>query len=99
MKTKTESDLIRIEDPLIEPFFIVKEKYCYTIYERRKPEGGKEYNKALGHYALSNLGNVLKKLGEFKLGSSKSVYTLKEYIEENKRVNEETIELINKMIQ
>ena len=47
-----------IKDPVLEPFYLSKDQYCYTVYENVTPdpanleEGskGKDYQKALGYY-------------------------------------------------
>ena len=56
-KEKEESSSITIiRDPKIEPYFIGKDAYCYTVYQTITPDTkytennkpGKDYTKALG---------------------------------------------------
>ena len=55
-----------IRDPLLEPYFIGKDAYCYTAYEVITPQKkylekgslGKDYEKPIGHY--KDFGNALE---------------------------------------
>jgi hypothetical protein len=62
-----------IKDPALEPFFLSKDQYCYTVFENivptntstrgRKSADGKEYQRAYGHYSkLSSAVNAVIKL-------------------------------------
>jgi predicted DNA-binding ArsR family transcriptional regulator len=90
-----------IRDPKIEPFFISKDAYCYTIYKTVTPdirytEGnkpGKDYLKALGHY--SNFGSCLKALAKEKIDDNKSYNSIHDYIDSFKKVEEEIKTLLN----
>ena len=89
-----------IRDPKIEPFFISKDSYCYTIYKMVTPnakytDGGKEgkdYQKAIGHY--SNFGNALKALAKQKLNDNQSYNSIKEYLQTFKNLEESLKTLI-----
>lgn len=63
MKTKQKRTTITIiEDKLLEPYFISKDDYCFTINQRVKPKkehfktngDGKKYNKKIGYYPTLN---------------------------------------------
>jgi hypothetical protein len=62
-----------IKDPALEPFFLSKDQYCYTVFENivptnistrgRKSTNGKEYQRSHGHYSkLSSAVNAVVKL-------------------------------------
>jgi hypothetical protein len=81
-----------IKDPVLEPFYISKDQYCYTVMEVITPEEknlgrfgnkgnkneGKDYEKPLGHY--SNLASALKKIAKSKLDKKPEYNSIKEYI-------------------
>ena len=76
-----------IRDPLLEPYFIGKDAYCYTAYEVITPqkkyleEGslGKDYEKPIGHYA--NFGNALLAIMKHQLNEkSKEYSSIQEYL-------------------
>jgi hypothetical protein len=82
--------MLTIKDPKIEPFHIVKDRYCYTVYETITPQEkylekgseGKDYVKPLGHY--SNFSNALNAIGKAKimLKETGEYNSIQEYIEE-----------------
>lgn len=101
-KEKEESSSITfIRDPKIEPYFIGKDSYCYTIYQTVVPDTrytennkpGKEYVKPLGHY--SSFGNCLKTIARNKVNDKKSYESIKEYIEMFQKIQSEINELVN----
>ena len=101
-KEKEElSSITTIRDPRIEPYFIGKDAYCYTVYQTITPDTrytennkpGKEYTKALGHY--SSFGNCLKTIARNKVNDKKSYDSIHEYIEMFKNVQEEINQLVN----
>jgi len=82
-----------IKDPLLEPFFIGRDAYCYTIYESVAPkktragdllkEGvkGAVYEKPQGHY--SDFTSALIGLAKLQLHQKgKNYSSIKEYIAE-----------------
>ncbi len=83
-KTKTDSITI-ISDPLIEPFYISKDPYCYTLFESvNSSESDKQYQKSVGHYI--DFGSCLKVIAQLKAEKKESFSSIKEYINEwNKR--------------
>ncbi len=98
-----------IKDPVLNPFYLVKDQYCYTVMEVITPEAknlgrfgnkgnkneGKDYEKPLGHYG--NLASALKKIAKSKLDVKSEYNSIKEYID---TWNEEKLameELLNKI--
>lgn len=71
MTTKRKSIQI-ITDPLLEPFFITKDEYSYTIKQKvtsdashfRSKGNSKTYEKSL--YYFSNFGQALRKIADLK---------------------------------
>lgn len=69
-----------IRDAALEPYYIGKDAYCYTVYEEITPkkenlEKGKKgvkYEKPVGHY--NNLGSALLKISKSKLDSNPEDY-------------------------
>ena len=86
-KVKTETFQKSISDPLLEPFFVTVDQYCYTVNLRVIPdpkniaEGkeGKEYNKVVGHY--SSFNSCLEIISKQKL-NTRNYGSIKEYISE-----------------
>ncbi len=83
-KEKEESNQKTIKDPLIEPYFIGVDSYCYTIYENVVPNpkyenSGKTYIKTVGYY--SNFDSCLEKISK-NLANSKNYSSIKEYMNE-----------------
>jgi hypothetical protein len=81
-KVKEESNQKTIKDPLIEPYFIGVDSYCYTIYENVTPNpkyenSGKVYIKTVGYY--STFDSCLKKISK-SLINSKNYSSIKEYL-------------------
>lgn len=85
-----------IRDPLLEPFFIKKDQYCYTVMEVIEPQSknldkGKEgipYEKVVAHY--SDVGSCIEKIGKVKLDNKGTEYdSLKDYLEEYNEILKE----------
>ena len=65
-----------IRDPLLEPYFIGKDAYCYTAYEVITPQKkylekgslGKDYEKPIGHY--KDFGNALEAIMKHQLNET-----------------------------
>lgn len=85
-----------IKDPKIEPYFIKKEEFCYTLYLNVKPKEGKEYNKPIGYYA--NLEHALNKIPREKTNLKESYDSIKEYVEEYKKIKNEIENLFKSLI-
>ena len=98
-----------IKDPAIEPFFISKDQYCYTVMETITPDEknvgkfgkkdngnqGKNYEKSMGHY--SSLASALRKITEAKIDLKDEYSTIMEYINEYDKQQELISKLINKI--
>lgn len=73
-----------IKDPILEPYFIQLDDYCYAVQEIIvAQESGKEYQNTLGFY--SDFGSCLKAIAksEVKKGSYESI---KEFLEEYNKI-------------
>ena len=73
-----------IKDPVLEPYFIQLDDYCYAVQEIIvAQESGKEYQNTLGFY--SDFGSCLKAIAksEVKKGSYESI---KEFLEEYNKI-------------
>jgi hypothetical protein len=90
-----------IKDPVLEPFYLSKDEYCYTVYEIVTPDPknlekgskGKDYQKALGHY--TKLSHALNCIAKVKLDHKKEYNSIKSYIQEweiNKQAMETLLE-------
>jgi len=93
-----------IKDPNLEPFYISKDKYCYTVIElitptrtRSKSTKVKEpYEKAIGHY--THLNQAIKAIAKGRLDSPPKLYeSVKDYLMESERLNNELTTLLTKM--
>lgn len=98
-----------IKDPVLLPYYISKDQYCYTVIEIITPDEknlgrfgnkgnqneGKDYEKPLGHYG--NLANALKKIAKAKLDTKPEYNSILEYIKtwESEKLAME--ELLNKI--
>ena len=94
--------MAKITDPKMEPYYIGKDTYCYTVYEVVTPQAkylekgseGKDYEKPVSHH--SNFGSALKRVMKEKLNREKGHYTsIKEYIERWDELKKELKEIIN----
>jgi hypothetical protein len=97
---KTSNNTI-IKDPKIEPYFISKDAYCYTIYKNVIPDikytednkPGKEYQKPIGHY--SSFASCLRALAKEKLDNKQHYESIKDYIQTFKNLETSIKELLN----
>jgi len=90
------SNTTTITDPGLEPFYITKDAYCYTIMERVTPsftESTKQYMRSIGHY--SNFGLCLKAIAKLKLDANRDYTSVKEYLQEYKQIESSLNQLIN----
>ena len=92
----------KITDPKMEPYYIGKDTYCYTVYEVVTPqekyleEGseGKDYEKPLSHF--SNFGSALQCVAKLKLNNENDSYkSIREYIDRWDKLTIELKELQN----
>ena len=92
----------KIKDPKMDPYYIRKDTYCYTVYEIVTPQAkyleegseGKDYEKPQAHF--SNFGSALQCVAKLKLNNSQTQYnSIKEYIEKWELLTVELKELQN----
>jgi hypothetical protein len=78
-----------IKDEVLEPFFISRDNYCYTVYENIKSSEtpGNVYLKTHGHF--SDLEPCLKSIAKMKIHKKKEFSSLKEYIGEWVEIQEQ----------
>ena len=98
-----------IKDPTLEPFFISKDQYCFTVMEiitpeeknigkfKKKDNGneGKNYEKPVGHY--SNLSSALNKIAKSKVDYKDDYSSIMSYINEYKKERQLIEQLLNKI--
>ena len=93
-----------IKDPLMEPFFIVKDATNYTVMEKTtstrgfagKKATGKEVEKTVGYY--TSFKNALNRISKEKFYKNKSDYSsIKEYIGSWNKVKNGLEILLNKV--
>lgn len=92
-----------IKDPLMEPFYISKDQYCYTVVETITPNSknldkgskGKVYEKPLGHYG--KLSQALTKIAKCKTDKKPEYDSVRSYIKEYEKDKELMQELLNKI--
>lgn len=95
--TKQTTTIKFIKDPILEPFYIALEQYCFTAFEKITPDpkystSGKVYEKALGHY--SKLSSCLEAISKSK-ANNKNYDSLKEYINEYNKINKQLQQTIS----
>ena len=84
-KTKRRKSIQIITDPLLEPFFITKDEYSYTVKQKvssdathfRSKGNAKTYEKSL--YYFTRFDQALNKIGDLKAGIE-NFDSLEEYI-------------------
>jgi hypothetical protein len=90
-----------IKDESLEPFYIQKDQYCYTVFENvtptgrgaRKSKNGDDYTKSHGHYG--NFGSAVKAICKHKLNSNDKEYSsVREYLAEWTEIQNSISELI-----
>jgi hypothetical protein len=100
----TQSNLCTIKDPLIEPFYIVKDSANFTVIEKSvstrgfagKKATGKEIEKIIGHY--SNFSNALNRVAKEKFYQNENSYnSIQDYIETWNTVKEGIETMLNKV--
>ncbi len=94
-----------IKDPNLEPFFITKDKYCFSVMEMVQPTRKRNsndktplepYEKAVGHY--TSLGGALKVIARGRLNDPQTTYkSVKEYLDRLEELNEEMKLLMKKI--
>ena len=104
--------MIIIKDPILEPFYVGKDAYNYTVFEtvpatlsgkgRRKKDAVVELDPDGKTYDkplgyYTTLGNAIGAIAKQKTPKTASFNSIKEYMDELKSINQETQNLINKI--
>jgi len=100
----TQSNLCTIKDPIMEPFYIVKDATNFTVIEKSvaargfggKKASGKEVEKVVGYY--SSFGNAVNRIAKEKFYQNEGEYqTIQGYINTWKEVKEGIESMLNKL--
>jgi len=91
-ETKRRKSIQSITDPLLEPFFITKDEYSYTVKQNvtsnsshfRSKGNVKTYEKSL--YYFTHLGQALAKIASLQ-ADLEDVTSLKEYINNYEQIS------------
>ena len=75
-----------IKDPVLEPYFIQIDDLNYSAYHTIMPDSGIPYDSCIGHFGT--LGRALERIAEHQV-RQQSYDTIKEYIKEYERINNE----------
>lgn len=93
-----------IRDPNLEPFYISKDKYCYSVIELITPTRTRNsstkvkepYEKAIGHY--THLNQALKAIAKGRLDSPPKLHSsVRDYLSYYEEINKELEILLNKV--
>jgi len=90
-----------ITDPLLEPYFLTKDEYGFTVKENVAPNSnhfrtqgkGKKYEKSLYYYP--NFEACLERIAILKLSQKEEYSLIKDYIAAYKEISEDLKEYIN----
>lgn len=100
----TQSNYCTIKDPLLEPYYIVKDASNFTVIEKRVAEkgfrgaeaSGKERENVIGYY--SSFKNALNRVAKEKFYVNQGEYSsIKEYITTWNTVKEGIESMLNKI--
>ncbi len=91
-ETKRRKSIQIITDPLLEPFFISKDEYSYTVKQNvtsdashfRSKGNSKTYEKSL--YYFSNFNQALNKIAELK-NEGENYSSIQEYLKNYKQIS------------
>lgn len=91
-----------ITDPLLEPFFITRDEYSFTVKLMITPdkehfksvEGGTKYEKTIGYYP--RFEQALNKIAEAKLDVQETYNSIESYIDDYKLVSKQIQEYTSK---
>lgn len=91
-ETKQRKSIQTITDPILEPFFITKDEYSYTVKQNvtsdashfRSKGKTKTYEKSL--YYFTNLGQALTKIASLQ-ADLEDVSSLNEYINQYTQIS------------
>ena len=89
-----ESTKQTITDPLIEPFYVQMDNHGFSVFEVIQPidKESKPYEQSIGHY--SNFDSCLSSIVKKKI-NSKSYSSIREYIEQYKKLIELFFQVTN----
>jgi Tfp pilus assembly protein PilF len=90
---KKRKSIQTIRDPRLDPYFITKDEYSYTIKQTvtsdathfRSKGKSKTYEKSL--YYVSSMGHALKKIAELHT-TEKNYNNLKDFIDDYKNISD-----------
>lgn len=90
-----------ISDPLLEPYFLTKDEYGFTVKENVAPNSGhfrtqgkgKKYEKSL--YYFPTFEACLERIAVLKLSRKEEYSLIKDYIEAYKEISEDLKEYVN----
>ena len=91
-----------ITDKLIEPFFLTKDEYCYTLIEKVAPNKkhfrskGKGYQKVREYFA--SIPSALGKILELKTHTNEEFDSLEKYINEFRTISKDLSKFKNRNI-
>jgi hypothetical protein len=100
----TQSNYCTIKDPLIEPYYIVKDSSNFTIIEKKIAEKGfrgaeatgKEREITIGYY--TSFKNALNRIAKEKFYQNQGEYnSIQEYIDTWSKVKEGMESMLNKL--
>ena len=102
-KDSSNSTHAIIKDPLMEPYYIQKDRWNYTIIEKVTPTRGFAGKKVIGKELerpiayLSSFKSALWRVSQLKFKSTKGEFnSIKEYIDEWDKVKKGMDSLLNK---
>jgi len=78
MAKPSKSNLRFIKDPVLKPYYIQLDDYCYIAQKSNYSEAGHEYQNTLGHY--STLGACIEAIARDD-AKSQSYESLKAFVE------------------
>ncbi len=97
--------MTEIKDPLMEPYHLVKDDYCYTIVETQISDGKHHFSKGVPKSSekklsyFSSFANAIEEIAELKALKKKNKYeSLREYITEWRNIKTELKTLIETSI-
>jgi hypothetical protein len=100
----TQSNYCTIKDPIMEPFYIIKDSANFTVVEKKIAEKGFRGAKATGKETETNIGyytsfkNALNRIAKEKFHQNKGEYnSIQEYINTWNVIKEGIESMLNKV--
>jgi predicted nucleic acid-binding Zn-ribbon protein len=98
-----------IKDPVLEPYYVSKDQYCFTVVEIITPDDknigrfkkedkgnqGKDYEKPVSHH--STFADALKRIAKEKVSLKDEYDSIQSYVNEWTNQQEQLKEVINKI--